>query len=87
MSIFEIKRPAEKDGKGQLRSYCNVTGCPIGIWTNGNQILKFHCKDPNYFEEITDLPSSEQNLSDILKERYTLKDLIIKDKIPNEGSS
>lgn len=85
--IVEVKKPTEKDGKEQLRSYCNATGCPIGVWTNGSQILKFHRKDPNYFEEITDLPNSEQNLSDILKERYTLRDLIIKDKIPNEGRS
>jgi len=29
--IVEIQKPTEKDGKGQLRSYCNATGCPIGI--------------------------------------------------------
>lgn len=85
--IIEVKKPKEKDGKEQLRSYCNATGCPIGIWTNGSQISRYNRKDPNYFEEITDIPNSEQSLSDILKERYTLRDLIVKDKIPNEGKS
>jgi len=27
-----------KDGKEQLKSYCNATGAPIGVWTNGGQI-------------------------------------------------
>jgi type I restriction enzyme M protein len=85
--IVEVKKPNEKLGKEQLKSYCNATGCPIGVWTNGSQISKYNRKNPNYFEEITALPNSEQSLSDILKERYTLKDLIIKDKIPNEGKS
>jgi len=29
--IIEVKKPNEKLGKEQLRSYCNATGCPIGI--------------------------------------------------------
>jgi type I restriction enzyme M protein len=84
--IVEVKKPSEKMGKEQLKSYCNATGCPIGIWTNGNQILKYSREDPpNYFEELTNLPNNEQKLSDILGGKYTLKNLIIKDKIPNEG--
>jgi type I restriction enzyme M protein len=83
--IIEVKKPNEKIGKEQLKSYCNATGCPIGIWTNGSQISKYHRKDPNYFEEITGIPNSQQSLADVLKERYTIKELIIKDKIPNEG--
>ena len=50
--IVELKKPKLKDGKDQLRSYCNATGAPIGVWTNGEQISHYHRKDPNYFEDI-----------------------------------
>lgn len=85
--IVEIKKPKLQDGKNQLRSYTNATGAPIAVWTNGGQISHYNRKDPNYFEDITDIPKAEQTLEDILKERFTLKDLIVKDKIPNEGKS
>lgn len=85
--IVELKKPKLQDGKSQLRGYCNATGAPIGVWTNGNQISHYNRKDPNYFEDITDIPNVTQTLADIIKERFTLKDLIIKDKIPNEGKS
>lgn len=85
--IVELKKPKLKDGKNQLRSYCNATGAPIGVWTNGEKISHYHRKDPNYFEDITDIPKSSQTLKDILSERFTLKDLITKDKIANERKS
>src|SRR3989338_5452601 len=85
--IVEIKKPKLLDGKNQLRSYTNATGAPIAVWTNGGQISHYNRKDPNYFEDITDIPKADQTLEDILKGRFTLKDLIIKDKIPSEGKS
>ena len=36
--IVELKKSKLQDGKNQLRSYCNATGAPIGVWTNGEQI-------------------------------------------------
>ncbi|MBP3781042.1 MAG: type I restriction enzyme HsdR N-terminal domain-containing protein [Selenomonas sp.] len=50
--IIECKEPTFKDGKEQLKSYCNATGAPIGVWTNGNKISYYNRKDPNYFEDI-----------------------------------
>ena len=85
--IVEVKKPKLQDGKNQLRSYTNATGAPIAVWTNGGQISHYNRKDPNYFEDITDIPKADQTLKNILKERFTLKDLITKDKIPNEGKS
>ncbi len=85
--IVEVKRPKFQGGKDQLRSYCNATGAPIGVWTNGQQISHYHRKDPNYFEEITDIPNVDQTLADILNERFTLKDLILKDKLAAERKS
>ena len=85
--IVELKKPKLKDGKNQLRSYCNATGAPIGVWTNGEKISHYHRKDPNYFEDITDLPKATQTLEYILSESFTLKDLVIKDKLANERKS
>ncbi len=85
--IIEVKKPRLQDGKDQLRSYCNATGAPIGVWTNGEQISHYNRKDPNYFEDITDIPNVSQRLSDILNERSTLKSLILKDKLANERKS
>ena len=85
--IVEVKKPKLQDGKDQLRSYCNATGAPIAVWTNGQQISHYHRKDPNYFEEITDIPNVDQTLADILNERFTLKNLILKDKLATERKS
>ena len=85
--IVEVKKPKLLEGKKQLYSYCNATGAPIGIWSNGGQISYYNRKDPNYFEDLTDIPKVDQTLEDIIKKRFTLKDLVINDKIPNEGKS
>ena len=85
--IVEVKKPKLLDGKDQLRSYCNATGAPIAVWTNGQKISYYHRKDPNYFEDITDIPNVDQTLEDILNERFTLKDLLIKDKLATERKS
>jgi type I restriction enzyme M protein len=85
--IVELKKPKLKDGKEQLKSYCNATGAPIGVWTNGESISYYHRKDPNYFEDISGIPKATEKLSDILLERWTIKDLIKKDKLVNERKS
>ena len=85
--LVELKKPKLKDGKEQLKSYCNATGAPMGVWTNGQQISYYHRKDPNYFEDIPRIPSSLEKLSDILSERWTIADLIKHDKLVNERKS
>ena len=85
--IVEVKSPKLQKGKDQLRGYCHATGAPIGVWTNGEKISHYHRIDPNFFNDITDIPKADQTLEDILKERFTWCDLVAKDKIPNEGKS
>jgi len=85
--LVELKKPKLKDGKEQLKSYCNATGAPIGVWSNGDSISYYHRKDPNYFEDIPALPQATEKLSDILSERWTITDLIKKDKLVNEKKS
>ena len=82
--IVELKKPKLKDGKEQLKSYCNATGTPIGVWTNGGQISFYHRKDPNFFEDLPNIPTFDEKLSDILSERWTIDDLISKDKLITE---
>ena len=85
--IVELKRPKLKDGKEQLKSYCNATGAIIGVWTNGEQISFYHRKDPNIFEDIPDIPNATQKLTDILTERWTFADLQKNDKLVKERKS
>ena len=85
--IVELKKPKLADGKEQLKSYCNATGATMGVWTNGEQISFYHRKDPNYFEDIPNIPKVTQKLKDILTERWTIDDLIKKDKLVTERKS
>jgi len=85
--IVEVKKPKLKDGKEQLKSYCNSTGATIAIWSNGDQIIYYHRKDPNYFEPIPDIPKANESLRDILKEKFTIDDLIKKDILVTQRRS
>ena len=85
--LVEVKKPKLKDGKEQLKSYCNATGAPMGVWSNGEQISYYHRKDPNYFEDIPAIPSAHEKLSDILSERWFIDDLVRLDKLVNERKS
>ena len=85
--IVEVKRPNLKDGKEQLKSYCHATGATMGVWTNGDKISYYHRKDPNYFEDIPNIPQAAQKLKDILTERWTIQDLVAKDKLSTENKS
>lgn len=85
--IIEVKKPKLKDGKEQLKSYCNATGATMAVWCNGGQISHYHRKDPNYFEPIPDIPKSNQTLPDILRVDFTYSDLIEKDILKNQKKS
>lgn len=85
--MVELKKPKLKDGKEQLKSYCNATGAPIGIWSNGDSISYYNRKDPNYFEDIPNIPKANEKLSDVLTERWTIEDLVKKDKLVTERKS
>lgn len=85
--VIEVKKPRLKDGKEQLKSYCNATGAPIGVWTNGDSISYYNRKDPNYFEAIPGIPKASQKLTDILTARWTIDDLIANDRLIKERKS
>ena len=85
--IAEVKKPNAREGRGQLRSYCNATGATMGIWTNGSAVAYFHRREPNHFQEIRDIPRANQTLPDILQMKWTLEDLTKGDKLALEGRS
>jgi type I restriction enzyme M protein len=91
--IIEIKKPKEKDGKDQLKSYCNATNAPIAVWTNGDAISRWYRKhdekkpEISYLERITDIPKASQTLADILQIKFTLNDLIANDRLVQEKMS
>lgn len=85
--IVELKKPKLKEGKDQLKSYCNATGAPLGVWTNGKQISYYNRKDPNYFEDITDIPSYTEKIEDIVSEKITYEELKKIDKLQTEKKS
>lgn len=71
-ALFEIKRPSRSAGLDQLKSYCNAEGAPIGVWSNGNEIIRLHREEPNIFTEIPGIPKVSETLHDILTQRWTL---------------
>jgi len=85
--LVELKKPKLKDGKDQLKSYCNATGAPMGVWSNGESISFYHRKDPNYFEDIPAIPKALEKLSEILTTRWTIDDLVKMDKLVNQKKS
>lgn len=85
--IVETKKPNAKDGREQLKSYTLATGATMAVWTNGESITYHQRKNPNFFEDIPGIPSSNQTLADILNKPFTLDDLIREDKLTKTGKS
>jgi len=73
--IIECKKPKRADGLEQLKSYCHAEGAPIGVWTNGGENIILYRRDPNYFQNLPDIPRAGQTLSELLDERWTLDHL------------
>lgn len=71
--VFEVKRPRRRSGLEQLKSYCNAEGAPIGVWSNGNEIILLHREEPNIFASIPRIPKSSETLKDILTERWNIQ--------------
>jgi type I restriction enzyme M protein len=85
--IVEVKKPDRKDGIEQLRSYCNAEGSPIGVWTNGSELIVLHREEPNIFTNISDIPTVDQSLQDVIQELWTLEKLTTHNKLVTERLS
>lgn len=85
--IVEVKKAKRKDGEEQLKSYCNAEGSPIGVWTNGEQVEVWHRERPNNFIHISDLPTVDQTLEQIISEPWTIDKLTKENKLLTEKKS
>lgn len=88
--IVELKEPNSREGRRQLESYCKAEGASIGVWCNGNEIEYFFKQtDPRsnttYLEKLSYLPNAQQNLSDVLNVRFTIKQLLQEDKLQDKS--
>ena len=85
--IVELKKPKRRDGLEQLKSYCNAEGSPIGVWTNGGEVVFLHREEPNLFKSLPDIPRADQTLSELLAERWDLKRLTEENRLVKERLS
>jgi type I restriction enzyme M protein len=77
---MEVKQGRARDGKDQLKSYTHATGAPLALWSNGAQSIAWERRNPNYFVEIPDIPSSRQTIEDVTGEPWTIETLVAKEK-------
>lgn len=85
--IVEVKKAKRNDGVEQLKSYCNAEGSPIGVWTNGEQIEIWHRERPNNFISISDIPTVDQTLEQVISEPWTIDKLTKENKLLTERKS
>lgn len=74
--IIEVKKTKQREGKEQLKSYTHATGAPLALWSNGEQVVVWHRKNPNYFVEIPDLPAANQTIDEIVHEPWNIQTLL-----------
>ncbi len=85
--IVEVKKPKRKDGEKQLKSYGQATGSPIAVWTNGEQVEIWYRKKPNNFLSITNIPTVDQTLEQVISELWTIDRLTKENKLVTEKKS
>lgn len=85
--IVETKKPNAKGGREQLKSYTHATGASMAVWTNGTTITYHQRKNPNFFEDIPEIPTADKILGDILSKKFTIDDLVREDKLTKTGKS
>ncbi len=74
--IIEVKQATVKGGKEQLKSYTHATGAPLAVWSDGIQLVVWHRKNPNYFEEIPALPRAHETIEMIAGQPWTMETLL-----------
>ena len=85
--VIEIKKQKSLEGKQQLKSYTNATGSPLAVWTNGVLIDYYQRLDPNYFEPLANIPTRDQTIDDVKKEKFTYLQLMQNDRLVKEKKS
>lgn len=74
--LVEVKKPNVKDGLEQLKSYSHATGAPLLILTDGISQYNLFRTEPNDFEDLPNIPRSDETIEDIRKKKIVFNDLI-----------
>ena len=85
--IIEVKKPRRKDGIKQLKSYCNAEGSPIGVWSNGGELIILNREEPNIYSQISSIPDVNQTLQDVVSEQWTIDKLNDENKLVKQKLS
>lgn len=75
--LFEVKAPSEeRKAYGQLKSYLNAEGSPMGVWSNGKERVILHRPYPKAFDDsLSDIPRADQTIDDLFEVKKTWKEL------------
>jgi len=74
--VIETKKPDEKKGLAQVKSYSSSMGALIAVWTNGqvSQVL-YRLHPSREYEYLFDIPKNGESVDDLKKKRLALTDL------------
>ena len=74
--IIEVKRPSEKKGIDQLKSYLSSEGAEIGVLSDGNEKIVLYRPYPKeYQESLRDIPRADQSIDDLFEVKRTWDEL------------
>lgn len=86
--IVEVKRPKEKDGMEQLKTYANAQGAPLAVWTNGATLRILHREEQRgkaaTYVGLNRLPLATETIDDVLSRDVTIEDLARDNRLVTE---
>ncbi len=86
--IVEVKRPKEKKGIEQLKTYANAKGAPLAVWTNGATIRILHREEKKgkgaEYVALDRLPLATEDIEDVLNRDLTIDQLAEENRLVTE---
>lgn len=74
--IIEVKRPSEKKGIDQLKSYLSSEGAEIGVLSDGKEKIVLYRPYPKeYQESLSDIPRADQTIDDLFDVKHSWDEL------------
>lgn len=74
--IIEVKKPEEKKGVEQLKSYLSAEGSEIGVWSNGRErVILYRPYPKEYDDSLSELPRADQTIDDLFEVKRTWDEL------------
>ena len=74
--IIEVKKPDEKKGVDQLKSYLSAEGSEIGVWSNGRErVILYRPYPKEYDDSLSEIPRADQTIDDLFEIKRTWGEL------------